>query len=467
MTAESRDAGRARPLEDLRAGRTHRRQRIVGTPLAQLSPAELRRQTGCIAAVRDVSFSVARNEVFVVMGLSGSGKSTLVRCLTRLVEPTAGTVLFDGEDIGAADARRLRELRRHRFAMVFQNFGLLPHRRVIDNVAYGLEVRGTGRDERHAPSARGARPGRPDRPRELLPRPALRRHAAAGRPRPRAGRGPGGALLRRTLLRARPADPAGHAERGHPAAPRGRQDDGLHHPRPARGAAAGRPHPHHARRRNGPARPAGRGRGRAGRRLRARLRRGRAPLARAHAVVGHAAGRVRRPARRARAGPRRDRARRRPGRCCRRARRSGSSASGELLGVVDSEAILRVIVAEDAGRATDDAGARRTSTCPANPERWADDDRHRCRAARALVATDRPTGHRARDRGRLDRAGIAAARPRHARARPPRTPRRCTTGSTTCGTGSTANRNSNPFFTDFVDDIRDVVDDLTTFLQDL
>jgi glycine betaine/proline transport system ATP-binding protein len=72
-----------------------------------------------------------------------------VRCLTRLVEPTAGTVLFDGEDIRAADAARLRELRRHRFAMVFQNFGLLPHRRVIDNVAYGLEIRGVGRPERH------------------------------------------------------------------------------------------------------------------------------------------------------------------------------------------------------------------------------------------------------------------------------------------------------------------------------
>jgi glycine betaine/proline transport system ATP-binding protein len=123
--------------------------RVVGTPLADLSPASLREQTGCLAAVRDVSFTVARNEVFVVMGLSGSGKSTLVRCLTRLVEPTAGTVLFDGEDIRAADAARLRELRRHRFAMVFQNFGLLPHRRVIDNVAYGLEIRGAGRAERH------------------------------------------------------------------------------------------------------------------------------------------------------------------------------------------------------------------------------------------------------------------------------------------------------------------------------
>jgi glycine betaine/proline transport system ATP-binding protein len=96
-----------------------------------------------------VSFAVRPNEVFVVMGLSGSGKSTLVRCLTRLVEPTAGRVLVDGEDIREADSRRLRELRRHRFATVFQHFGLLPHRRVIDNVAYGLEVRGVKRAERH------------------------------------------------------------------------------------------------------------------------------------------------------------------------------------------------------------------------------------------------------------------------------------------------------------------------------
>jgi glycine betaine/proline transport system ATP-binding protein len=126
---------------------------IVGSSLAGLSSVELKERTGCVAAVRDLSFSVAAGEVFVVMGLSGSGKSTLVRCLTRLVEPTAGQVLFDGDDIGMADARRLRELRRHRFAMVFQHFGLLPHRRVIDNIAYGLEVRGVGKAQRHRRAA--------------------------------------------------------------------------------------------------------------------------------------------------------------------------------------------------------------------------------------------------------------------------------------------------------------------------
>jgi glycine betaine/proline transport system ATP-binding protein len=103
---------------------------------------------GNTIAVRDVSFDVAAGEVFVVMGLSGSGKSTLVRCLTRLVEPTSGTLLFEGEDLLAAGEKRLRELRRHKFSMVFQHFGLLPHRRVIDNVGYGLEIRGASRAER-------------------------------------------------------------------------------------------------------------------------------------------------------------------------------------------------------------------------------------------------------------------------------------------------------------------------------
>ena len=116
--------------------------KIVGTPNADLSNAELRAKLGTTVAVHDVSFDVRPGEIFVVMGLSGSGKSTLIRCLTRLIEPTSGEILLDGEDIRKADEARLRELRRHRFAMVFQHFGLLPHRRVIDNVAFGLEIRG-------------------------------------------------------------------------------------------------------------------------------------------------------------------------------------------------------------------------------------------------------------------------------------------------------------------------------------
>jgi glycine betaine/proline transport system ATP-binding protein len=127
-----------------------RADKIVGSPEAELSRAELLAKTGCTAAVRDVSFDVSPGEVFVVMGLSGSGKSTLVRCLTRLIEPTAGQVLIDGEDVVAMSDSRLRELRRHHVSMVFQHFGLLPHRKVIDNVAYGLEIRGQGKAERRA-----------------------------------------------------------------------------------------------------------------------------------------------------------------------------------------------------------------------------------------------------------------------------------------------------------------------------
>ena len=128
--------------------------KIIGTPLAELSRDELRNATGSNVAVRDVSFDVRPGEVFVVMGLSGSGKSTLIRCLTRLIEPTAGEVLLDKEDIGKATQARLRELRRNRFSMVFQHFGLLPHRRVIDNVAFGLEIRGEPKKERREKAAK-------------------------------------------------------------------------------------------------------------------------------------------------------------------------------------------------------------------------------------------------------------------------------------------------------------------------
>lgn len=105
---------------------------------------------GHTVAVRDVSFELEPGETFVVMGLSGSGKSTLIRCLTRLIEPTSGSVSFDDRSVTDMTAAELRELRRQDCAMVFQHFGLLPHRRVIDNVAYGLEVAGMRRKEREA-----------------------------------------------------------------------------------------------------------------------------------------------------------------------------------------------------------------------------------------------------------------------------------------------------------------------------
>ncbi len=113
----------------------------VGTPADASIDATLEKVGGTVA-VRDITFDVRPGEVFVVMGLSGSGKSTLVRCLTRLIEPTFGEVRLDGENIRTASPERLRDLRRRRFSMVFQNFGLLPHRRVLDNIAFGLELRG-------------------------------------------------------------------------------------------------------------------------------------------------------------------------------------------------------------------------------------------------------------------------------------------------------------------------------------
>ena len=103
-----------------------------------------------IGAVRDVSFDVMDNEILVIMGLSGSGKSTLIRAITRLHDPTAGEVMMDGKNLLSASPSELIEIRRHKMGMVFQNFGLLPHRNVIDNVAFPLEVSGMSRTLRDA-----------------------------------------------------------------------------------------------------------------------------------------------------------------------------------------------------------------------------------------------------------------------------------------------------------------------------
>ncbi len=107
-------------------------------------------EAGLIAALRDVSLSVAEGEIFVIMGLSGSGKSTLVRCMSRLIEPTAGQILFKGEDLRAVSAQRMIEIRRHQMGMVFQNFALLPHLTVLGNVAFPLEVQGVDLATRRA-----------------------------------------------------------------------------------------------------------------------------------------------------------------------------------------------------------------------------------------------------------------------------------------------------------------------------
>ena len=124
--------------------------RIVGSPDADLPRKELEARTGCVVAMRDISVDIAPGEVFVVMGLSGSGKSTLVRCLTRLIEPTAGTVMIGDTDVTKADDAALLQVRRHRVSMVFQHFGLLPHRSLLDNVAFGLEISGADKKSRRA-----------------------------------------------------------------------------------------------------------------------------------------------------------------------------------------------------------------------------------------------------------------------------------------------------------------------------
>jgi glycine betaine/proline transport system ATP-binding protein len=127
--------------------------RIVDSPEADLPRADLEARSGNVVAMRDISLDVQPGETFVVMGLSGSGKSTLIRCLTRLIEPTAGTVRIGAVDVTRANAEELLNLRRNTVSMVFQHFGLLPHRSLLDNVAFGLEVRGVAKADRRAKAA--------------------------------------------------------------------------------------------------------------------------------------------------------------------------------------------------------------------------------------------------------------------------------------------------------------------------
>ena len=103
-------------------------------------------EAGCIVGVNDASFDVNKGEMLVVMGLSGSGKSTLLRCISRLTEATAGKILVDGEDICLMNNKQLIELRREKMGMVFQNFALLPHKTVLENIAFPLQVKGVTTD---------------------------------------------------------------------------------------------------------------------------------------------------------------------------------------------------------------------------------------------------------------------------------------------------------------------------------
>jgi glycine betaine/proline transport system ATP-binding protein len=144
--AQTREGGASITVRDLWKVYGHQSEKYLAAVRAGDSIAE----HGCTAAVSGVSFDVSPGETFVVMGLSGSGKSTLVRCLTRLVEPTDGTIDIDGVDVRAMTRRQLSDTRRNDWAMVFQHFGLLPHRRVLQNVGYGLEVAGVSRRDRDA-----------------------------------------------------------------------------------------------------------------------------------------------------------------------------------------------------------------------------------------------------------------------------------------------------------------------------
>ncbi|MFW5975474.1 MAG: quaternary amine ABC transporter ATP-binding protein, partial [Desulfosalsimonas sp.] len=113
-----------------------------------LSKDEIQDKTKNVIGVADVSFAVNEGEILVIMGLSGSGKSTLVRCLNRLIEPTTGKITVDGIDITGLDNEQLRKFRLEHLSMVFQNFALFPHRTVLDNVGYGLEIQNAPPEKR-------------------------------------------------------------------------------------------------------------------------------------------------------------------------------------------------------------------------------------------------------------------------------------------------------------------------------
>ncbi len=137
-----------------------------------LSKEEILAKTGATVGVNQASFKVEEGEIFVIMGLSGSGKSTLVRMLNRLIEPTEGNILIDGEDVSKMDKDALRKVRREKVSMVFQNFGLFPHRTILENTEYGLEVQGVDKETRQEKAERaldnaGLLPYKDQRPNQL------------------------------------------------------------------------------------------------------------------------------------------------------------------------------------------------------------------------------------------------------------------------------------------------------------
>ena len=185
-----------------------------------LDKAEVLERFESVVGVRDVSFDVNAGEIFCVMGLSGSGKSTLVRHVNRLIEPTHGRILINGEDVGALSPEELRALRADRIGMVFQNMALLPHRTVRDNVAFALELRNADTFTRHQVADRVIETVSLQGYGDRMPSELSGRDAAAGRARPRPRRGPRDPAHGRALLGPRPP---------HPPRPPGRVPGALAH----------------------------------------------------------------------------------------------------------------------------------------------------------------------------------------------------------------------------------------------
>lgn len=127
-----------------------KKQQALAMVKEQRSKNEILEKTGATVGVYDVNFEVNEGEIFVIMGLSGSGKSTLIRLLNRLIEPSGGDIYIDGVDVAKMSKEELREVRRHKINMVFQSFALFPHRTILENTEYGLEVRGVSKEERTA-----------------------------------------------------------------------------------------------------------------------------------------------------------------------------------------------------------------------------------------------------------------------------------------------------------------------------
>jgi glycine betaine/proline transport system ATP-binding protein len=129
-------------------------KRVLKSDFREKSKEEIQKKTGCIVGMKNINLSVKKGQFYILMGLSGSGKSTLIRNIIRLVNPTAGSVIINGQNVTKMNGEQLLQFRRKTFGMVFQHYGLLPHLTVLDNAAYGLKVRDVPKGERYAKAMR-------------------------------------------------------------------------------------------------------------------------------------------------------------------------------------------------------------------------------------------------------------------------------------------------------------------------